>query len=721
MKKQYLILLLVPAAFFAQVKVDVNLNVKHTVGGVSTFERSKFITMHANTTEAEWDGDNQIVDLRNDFLNGLDVYLGRETGLITYTLNQVAQDPARAGYASPTDIASRGLSSRNSFAAKTNLAQYESRKGGMIFGGQLYPFWTGVGQKPTAKGWNLANGTATGEYMGRFMKEFFGGNGPSLPAFLEIVNEPDYELLGGVKEYTKTIAEIANFHIAAADAIRAQMPNTKICGYTNSFPYYEVGEFQRWFNRDKMFMDMAGSKMDYYSIHLYDFPTIGGKRQMRSGSNLEATFDMMDHYGKLSVGSVKPYVLSEYGAQTHDSNNQQWSSYRDWLNVKSFNSMLMSFLERPNTIASAIPFVIVKAEWGYNSTTGVPYTSRLMRKANEPASYTGQWVYTDFVKFYQQWKNVKGTRVDIKSDDPDILVKAYVDGNKGYVIINNLEQAIKTIDLSLFDHDDRAVTQIVKRYLTLTGNQTDLQETTTTTPITSLTIGSESHVILEYTFANPIAIDRTLDETKYYADDYLKPIVAANTPVLYNVNGITKGTYGEAVLRVGVGRATGKSLVPVIKVNNTIVATPTDFRGDNQPQRDSFFGVLEIPVPYSLLAANNVVSVQFPDAGGHVSSVCLQVNNFSHNIRLLSNEKFQYDNQISISPNPAKEQAVLTIVDDLVNSTANIYNVQGALVQEVNLAQLANKLDISKLTKGVYFVVIVKNNIKMAKTKLIVN
>ncbi len=138
-------------------------------------------------------------------------------------------------------------------------------------------------------------------------------------------------------------------------------------------------------------------------------------------------------------------------------------------------------------------------------------------------------------------------------------------------------------------------------------------------------------------------------------------------------------------------------------------------------RRHSHSGVLEIPVPYSLLAANNVVSVQFPDAGGHVSSVCLQVNNFSHNIRLLSNEKFQYDNQISISPNPAKEQAVLTIVDDLVNSTANIYNVQGALVQEVHLVQLANKLDISKLTKGVYFVVIVKNNIKMAKTKLIVN
>jgi hypothetical protein len=716
MKNKFLLLYLIPSSLLAQVKVDVNWNVKHTVGGIFTFERSKFMTIHANQTETEWDGNNKVKDLRDNFLNGYDVYLGRETGLITYTLNNVAQDPLRPGFASPSDIVSRGNSYKNNFKAKPALKQYENRKN-LILCGQLYPFWTGIGSKPTAKGWSLANGTATGEYMGKYINAFSGGEGPNYPAFVEIVNEPDWDLLGGINESANSIREIADFHVAVANAIRAEVPSAKIAGYTNAFPNYEVNNFQKWANRDKMFADIAGSSMDFWSVHLYDFPTIGGKRQMRSGSYMEATFDMMDQYSQISLGKVKPYVISEYGAQTHDSNNEQWSSYRDWLNVKSFNSMLMAFLERPNTIATAIPFAVVKAEWGYNSTKGIPYGSRLMRKENEPTSYTGQWVYTDFVKFWEQWKNVNGTRVEIKSNDPDILVKAYVDGNKGYVIINNLEQVTKTIHLNLFDSQNVSVSQIVKRYLTVTDNQTDLQETTITSPITTLTMAPETNVILEYTFANPLTLDKTLEETKYYSDTYLKPIVA-NTALSYNVNGIIKSTTGSAVLRLGVGRDHGKSLTPIVKVNNTTITIPTDFRGDEQPQRDTFFGVLEIPVPYEVLSVNNVVTVQFADGGGNVSSLGFQVYNYGTN---LSAKDFKYNNSVRILPNPAKDSTVISIDENLLDAVAHIYSMQGSLVQKEKLNQLNTKVKVKTLSKGVYIVVIERDSVKLATTKLIVD
>ncbi|SHM53028.1 T9SS type A sorting domain-containing protein [Flavobacterium saccharophilum] len=718
MNKKFLIFFLIPTAFYAQVKVDVNWNVKHTVGGVSTFERSKFMTIHANQTEAEWDGDNQIADLRDDFLNGYDVYLGRETGLITYTLNTVAQDPLRPGFASPSDISAKGANHINNFKAKPALKQYESRKN-LILCGQLYPFWTGTDSKPTGKGWYLANGTATGEYMGKFIKAFNGGEGPNYPAFVEIVNEPDWDLLGGINESSNSIKEIADFHVTVASAIRAEVPNAKIAGYTNAFPNYEVNNFQKWTNRDKMFCDIAGTSMDYWSVHLYDFPTIGGKRQMRSGSYMEATFDMMDQYSYISLGSVKPYIISEYGAQTHDYNNQQWSSYRDWLNIKSFNSMLMTFLERPNTIVSAIPFAVVKAEWGYNTTTGIPYGSRLMRKENEPESYTGQWVYTDFVKFWQQWKNVKGTRVEIKSDDPDILVKAYVDGDKGYVIINNLEQVSKTINLNLFDNKNENITQIVKRYLTVSASlMTDLQETTITNPITSLTLEPETNVVLEYRFANSLTLDKVIEETKYYSDTYLKPVVA-NTALSYTVNGIIKSASGSAVLRLGIGRDHGKSLTPIVKVNNTTITLPSDFRGDLQTQRTSFFGVLEIPVPYDVLLENNVVTVQFPDSGGNVSSLGFQVYNEGTH---LSTKEFQYDNSVRITPNPTKDSlAVISIDENLLNSVAYIYSIQGSIVHKEKLNQLNTNVKLNSLSKGIYIVVIQKDNKKLARTKLIVN
>ena len=480
--------------------------------------------------------------------------------------------------------------------------------------------------------------------MGRYINEFHGRNGQKIPSYVEIINEPAYESMGGKLDYTHSIEEIANFHVGVADAIRAQAPDLKIGGYTTAFPDFEVGNFQRWENRWKMFMDIAGEKMDFWSIHLYDFGSIrGGEKELRSGSNVEATFDMMEHYSKLSFNKIKPVVISEYGAQTHDYNNKPWSPYRDWLHLKASSSLLMSFLERPQHIASAINFIIVKAEWGYNTALDIPYASRLMRKSNEPSEYTGEWVYTDMVKFFQLWQNVNGTRIDTKSTDLDIQVDAYIDGNKGYLILNNLDFSEHTINLNFFDTKNENVSSILKRHLTLVGETPILDEETFTSPLSSVTIGAESTIILEYTFENPITINETSNEVKYYAETYYKPI-SADQPQIFNINNVSKDTYGEAVLRIGVGREHGKSLHPTITVNDKIIDVPTDWRGYDQAQRERFFGVLEIPVPFDVLQSNNTISVSFNDAGGHISSVSMQVFNFSDNFRVFDPSKLPASN-----------------------------------------------------------------------------
>ncbi|WP_152285423.1 T9SS type A sorting domain-containing protein [Flavicella marina] len=638
----YLYIVLCTTALSAQVDVDINFNVKHTVGNIDTFDRSKFITIHANQTETEWDGDNFTNDLRNDFLNGLDVYLGRDTGGITWNLNNMEEDPTRAGYADPAKITTKGTNSRNSFASKTNLHPYENRKNHVV-GAQLHPFWTGESQRETKLGWKLANPTAVGEYMGRYFNAFHGGNGQKQPEWVEVINEPAYEALGGKTDYTNSLQEIAEFHVEVADAIREQNSNLKIGGYTVAFPDFETGNFQRWTNRDKLFIDVAGEKMDFWAWHLYDFPAFGGKVDLRSGSNLEATFDMNDQYSMMTLGTKKPYVISEYGAQTHDYNNEGWSAYRDWLFLKAQNSMMLSFMERPDDIAIAIPFTIVKAEWGFNHDKNIPYGARLMRKTNEPSSYTGQWIYTDRVKFYQLWKDVKGTRIDTKATDLDIQVDAYVDDNKAYLILNNLEFEAKDIALHLFDENNTSITSVKIQHLTLDNQTPVIQESTQTSAPANVVLGAESTMIIEYTFNNNIVIDESNSEKKYFATSYLKPI-SANTAIDFEINGITKNTYGEAVLRVGVGRDHGQNLHPTIFVNNTEIEVPTDYRGYNQADKARFFGVLEIPVPYALLEENNTVQISFPDTGGHVSSVTMQVFNFSANIRERNPNDFNADN-----------------------------------------------------------------------------
>ena len=679
-------------------KVTATLNAKHVVGNIDTFNRAKFINIHANQTENEWDGTNVVADLRDDFLNGYDVYMGRDTGGITFNVNQVAEDPARPGYASPTDIASRGLASRNSYASKTNLHQYEARNN-LILAAQKHPFWTGTGQKPTGKGWSFANATATGEYMGRYINEFHSGNGQPMPAWVEIINEPAYEHLGGAENFTNNLQEVADFHNEVAAAIKVQAPSAKVGGYTAAFPNFEKGDFQRWINRDKLFMDVAGANMDFFSIHLYDFTSInGGQKQLRSGSNIEATFDMLEQYSYMLFGEVKPFVISEYGAQMHDYINQQWSPYSDWLHVKAQNAQLMSFLYRPNTIASAINFLPVKAEWGYSN--GITYNHRLMRKENEPASYTGQWVYTDMVKFYQLWSNVNGTRIDTFSDNLDIQIDGYVNGDKAYIILNNLNFTDEEVDLTVLETEGLTLSSLTKKHLYLDGsNLPQLLEESLSINTTTVTLNAESTMILEYTFNNSIVIDESNTETKYYASTYLQPI-AANQGVNFQINGVSTNTYGEAVLRVGVGRLHGASLQPTIQVNGTSVPVPSNWRGDNQSQRERFFGVLEIPVPFDLIQTNNTVSVEFGDTGGHISTVTMQVFNFSNDLRSLTLGVNDYQSTPSIKVYPNPTTGILNIKGAINYKEINVYSITGTKVKSFGTNDV---IDISKLANGLYF------------------
>lgn len=690
----------------AQVKVLVNLNVAHQVDSVTDFNRSKFITIHAEQTENEWQRDNFTSDLLDDFLNGYDVYLGRNTGGISWHLNQVQQDPTRPGFADPADLAARGLNFRNNYAPNTNLHTYDNRKN-LVIGGQLHPFWTGEGQKATAQGWQLANATATGEYMGRYIKEFYGSNGPSSPAFVEIINEPAYESLGGFFNYTGSIQEIADFHVEVADAIRTQLPNIKIGGYTTAFPNFEVGDFQRWENRWKRFMDVAGDKMDFWSIHLYDFPSINnGKVRLRSGSNMEATFDMMEQYSQMSFNYVKPFVISEFGAQMHDYAQQQWSPLRDWLHLKALNAQLMSFIERPHLIDIAINFLIVKAEWGY--WNGVPYNHRLMRRENEPASYTGDWVYTDMVKFYQLWQHVNGQRVDCRSDDLDIQVEAYVDGGKAYVILNNLHFTPTEIDLELLDTYNTSLNRVLVRQLTLSGNKPVLEEQNLSQMPASLQLGAESTIILEYDFQTEIPVDEQVQEVKYYAETYLQPILA-NQEITFQINGVEKGSFGEGILRLGVGRSHGKSLQPVVEVNGTTVCVPEDWRGDGQADRASFFGVLEIPVDYNLLAEDNTITVQFEDQGGHVSTATLQAFSFSKALARPSfcalvpaSDPIKEETAISIFPNPADKVLNYQCERPIEQGEIAIRHLNGQLLWKESRAGRSGTIDTQAFPAGMY-------------------
>ncbi|MEM9528551.1 MAG: T9SS type A sorting domain-containing protein, partial [Bacteroidota bacterium] len=351
-----------------------------------------------------------------------------------------------------------------------------------------------------------------------------------------------------------------------------------------------------------------------------------------------------------------------------------------------------------------LPFIVNKAEWGFNNSAGVPYTARLMRRENEPVDYSGQWVFAETVQFYQLWSDVKGTRVDSRADDLDILVDAYVDGNKAYVIVNNLEFSPKNLHLDIKGVSAEP-TNIEIRHSYLEGPKVTGVPRLDISQLNMLPdaveIGAEGTYIFTYTFAEEVAIDKNSEERKYYADTYLKEI-APNAPMTFKIDNIEKGTFGEATLRVGVGRDHGKTIRPTISFNGQEIQVPNNHRGGPQTDRDNFFGVLEIPVSYDLLRTNNEIKVTYPDQGGYVSTVTLQAFTFSDNIRgqtVSTNEAGQRDDFFAVFPNPARK-AINVTSSDAIESIL-IIDMAGRIVKK---AKSGSGIEISDLPLGSYLI-----------------
>ncbi|MCM2681349.1 cellulase family glycosylhydrolase [Echinimonas agarilytica] len=656
-------------AILGNPRVDVNFNRKHSVNGVAQFDRQKYITIHASHQENGWsendshsrNAPNAIDNLLTTFANGYDVYFGRETGSPGWQLRNVAQDTSRAGFIDEASATTRGngvkWSYTNGTSDKVTQARaVEFRARDMIVGGQQHPYWPEGTLINTIGGtaWAFSQedtvdeplGTATGHFFSQFLSKYFALNDSDLgtpkPTYFEVMNEPLYDLTS-VRSGADRVepVDIFRFHNTVADEIRKTSANDNIAvgGYTVAFPNFEEDDFNRWNDRDKLFLDTAGDKMDFISIHTYDFPRFENSERFRKGSNLEATLDMLDHYSMLSFEEVKPLVVSEYGAQIHTLINQGWSEERNTHSLRSTNSQLMSFLERPDTIAKTIPFFVVKAEWGRKEVNGVtvPYGPRLMIQEFERTGDSSQtsWVYSDLVLFYDLWSDVAGTRIDTYATDQDLQVDAYIDGDTAYIILNSLEFDETDIDLNALGLDESTISSVTIRHL-VSSNDANLASSIETTELTELpdtvTLDGEGTMIIEVVRNADYMIDQTLSESKHYADSYLQEIIA-NQAIDFSISDVTVGNHGEAVLRLGIGRAHDKSLQPTVTVNGNTVAVPTDFRGYDQVSGDintgraSFYGTLEIPVSLSALQQNNTVSVTFPDAGGHVASVVMQVFN----------------------------------------------------------------------------------------------
>lgn len=411
-KKRMFYLVLICSSAISQT-VTINHKTQRYLGSTTDLDRTKYFTLHSNA------GNDANV---SQFLTNYNVSLGR-------------------GFWSPYSYAN----------GQTGVVgNYPAYRGGAT-GVRAVSNFVSTDHPKSVIRYNLDK-VAAANWAVEYWKNFV--NDAGRPKFYEPMNEPfvhagDAEFAAQQPDQALMRTRMAEWFGEIGKKIHEapELVNMKVVGYACAWPSYELWDFGHWNTRMKMFMDVAGGHMDAFSVHLYDGVNVTGQSTLRSGSNSEAILDLIESYSFIKWGTVKDFAITEYGG-IEAGYPVAYGDIKNVQSVKAINGILFNLLEREDKMAVSIPFITDKSEWHITAANNYqPYGAALFKPTNLGQPTPAGWNFTPRIHFYDMWKEVKGKRVDINTDNPDIQVQAFVNSNKVYVALNNLDSTTRTVNL----------------------------------------------------------------------------------------------------------------------------------------------------------------------------------------------------------------------------------------------------------------------------------
>ncbi|BAM02420.1 beta-agarase [Phycisphaera mikurensis] len=587
--------------------VTVHPRTALSIGGVTAFDRTQFITLHGSPTDPDT-SDEQFRYLTEE----LGVAWGRDGGVQTWRMGRTPADPDHAGMPDLAALAEAGRRARAEAAANPRHDPELMRDVVLCTHPQ---FMVGIpGNDFTA--WGPRTPEAAAAWVSTFLAEFY--TDADRPRLYEVFNEPFVH----AAEIGTTRRQMAEQHVVTARAIRERTPGVLVGGYSAAWAEVEAAGFGQWHANQKMFMDVAGAEMDFFSTHLYDGINIEGTHTERTGSNTEAILDLIDQYSHLRFGVAKPQTITEYGRILFSRNGRAWPERgrREALILRSMIGMNHTFMDHPDRILKAIPFILGVGDWTYglgDNTEEEPYDYLLFRR-NGGADHH---VPTGLEHFYRFWKGVEGDWRSHSSTDPDVRVHVLADGRRLSLVLTNLDDAAHAVALRGLDGLD--VGRVTLRSLTTDGGFPQLTERALPAVPAAIDLAVGGSALLTIDSRVDLAVEATLQRRRTYATDYLQPI-AAGEPVGFTFQGTPTGPGGNARLRLSIARDPALSLSPELSVNGERVPFPEDWMGGDQAGRPTFYGMIPVDVPSGLLRDTTHVRLVFPDSGGHVAAAVLE-------------------------------------------------------------------------------------------------
>ena len=581
----------------AGVEVVVDCTQGLNLGGSRQLRRDAYFNIHGTPGE--------LSRQEADYLLGtLRASMGRSMGAITSFMAGLKEDPQRPGFAEPKDLEQRA----EEFAARMkSRPQHYQDSLAIVHSVHPYSYYGKQGEKKP----HFVPGTH--EAAAEILSAFFSQLDLLHQPYFEVANEGNVH----VRELGTSMEDLSELHSTMARRLHQEVPGLKIGGPAAAWPAFEVKDFRIWRDQMGLFIDRAGKDMDFLSVHLYT-THYDDQVNNRFGANIDAILDLMESKSLLSTGEVKPLLISECGTGLKKGEEimDKYSPHRDWLILRGANHVFMNLLRRDSRIIKVIPFLVLKASW-YKADHPYPWTL-FHRQGNE-------WVPTHLSKWYEFWRDVQGRHLPTACSSLDVQAHAVLDGRTVYVLLDNmLDEKVVVNVKKLLGEDLRVQSASISRFY-FDGKQPTIEpDSLSSDGNHRLTLLPHQATILKFGLNESPRIDSEELETTLYADRILLPI--REKPVYFRVESpVEKGRAVSAVLRIGVGRAKHLAMQPFVRFNGKTLEAFGNLRGESSLLGDESFFTKEVSVPAELLRKTNRVAVQFPDAGGHVSSVVLVV------------------------------------------------------------------------------------------------
>jgi hypothetical protein len=596
----------------AQSQIIVQPNVTRAIGGVSEVDRKRYFSVSDHGTNF----DKRVPDDIYDYLvHDLGITFGRQLGPVMWTASSLPEDPDRPGFADVSKLEQQNLGQPGEkfvkdFGPNLDVAAHGNHN--------AYPEYMGqhTHEDATYHGkqeYVPENIEAAVELAAAVFK--YNYNDFDRPKFYEPLNEPHWKFF--VDQH------FADWHLAVQEKFHEVLPDVKVGGMCMSVSYFYRENYQS-FNGMKGFYDLTEGKMDFYSFHSYDYFdwTDGDFRgRVQSGLPLEGTLDLLQNYAVLEDGKEVDVVISEQGgyinvqpkgmydgealaakiAEEHFpedtwENELKKRSIVCFVHVSSIIANTMTFMDHPHTVQKSVPFLLPNT-WNWDPK----YYAGLY----VPENYTDEskWVETHMLDFYKLFKGVDGRRVQAFSNDPDLQTRAFVDGSKLYIAINNQSWRSESVNLSGVSAPKVEIRRF-GRNVDFTAYYTESVEKT---PKILELAGRESVVIVA-DMGTAIKEQSLINEVVHYANQTRLPLSNAEFTIETPLD--PKMQY--AVLRVGLTRPSGSSHDPIIELNGNALKVPTEDSADRF-DKGEYASTKLIYLKPSQLREVNTVKISFPD------------------------------------------------------------------------------------------------------------